>query len=230
MNAIQFQEFINSLSSKFIPVIDNTFQRDDYIHINLSKTNAALKDIDVSSSTQFEIYIKSYLKKHNKSIAYGGYIETRDIYSRSTHFKNQDPETERNIHLGLDVWVAAETRVLAPLNGTIHSFQNNTNFGDYGPTIILEHTINNMTFHTLYGHLSEASLTAIKIGQLVKKGESIARLGKAEVNGDYAPHLHFQIIRDMEGKQGDYAGVSSKKDIAHFKNNCPDPKLLLKLS
>ena len=65
---------------------------------------------------------------------------------------------------------------------------------------------------------------------IVKKGDIIATLGSAEVNGDYAPHLHFQIIRDMEGKTGDYPGVASARDLKHFQDNCPDPNLLLKIS
>ena len=229
MNTTQFQEFITSLLSEFIPVIDETYSKEDYIAIDLSSTNADLQEIDVSSSTAFEEYITNYLTSHDKKVAYGGYIETRDIYSRSTHFNQQNPDTERNIHLGLDVWVEAGTNVLAPLDGNVHSFQNNTNFGDYGPTIILEHHFNSETFYTLYGHLSEASIKHLKVGQEFKKGDCIATLGTAEVNGDYAPHLHFQIIKNMEGKKGDYAGVTSKLDLAHFKSNCPDPKVLLKL-
>ncbi len=229
MNTTQFQEFINTLSSEFIPVIDATYLKEDYIAIDLSSTNADLQNIDVSSSTAFEVYINNYLKSNHKKVAYGGYIETRDIYSRSTHFNKEDKTKERNIHLGLDVWVASETDVLAPLNGSVHSFQNNTNFGDYGPTIILEHHIKGEIFYTLYGHLSLKSIEHLKVGQEFKKGAAIATLGTAEVNGDYAPHLHFQIIKDLEGKKGDYAGVSSKVDLEHFKKNCPDPKLLLKL-
>ena len=110
----------------------------------------------------------------------------------------------------------------------MHSVQNNDNFGDYGPTIILEHNYNQNSFYTLYGHLSLSSLQ-IPIGKKVLKGEEIAILGDAEVNGDYAPHLHFQIIKDLEGRSGDYPGVCSKKDLEVFKKNCPDPNLLLKI-
>ena len=104
----------------------------------------------------------------------------------------------------------------------IHSFQNNTALGDYGPVIILEHTIDGFTFHTLYGHLSEDSLDGKKIGQIVKKGEQIGNLGLPPINGDYAPHLHFQIIIDMEDIKGDYAGVCSLNTLDFYSNNCPN--------
>ncbi|GAA0726564.1 hypothetical protein GCM10009430_33670 [Aquimarina litoralis] len=224
-----FSKFINTLSQNFVPVVNAQFSKKDYAPIDLSLDNPSLKVIDVSSSAAFDIYINEYLKTRNALVAFGGYNEKRGIYNRSEHFNQQDPETERNIHLGLDVWCDAGTDVLAPLEGKVHSFKNNQNFGDYGPTIILEHTIQSITFYTLYGHLSEKSIEDLTIGQSFKKGEVIAQLGSAEVNGDYAPHLHFQIIKDIEDKKGDYPGVSNKIDLDFYLENCPDPNLLLKI-
>ena len=54
-------------------------------------------------------------------------------------------------------------------------------------------------------------------------------LGESLVNVDYAPHLHFQLIRDMEGNLGDYPGVSSKRKLEFYIDNCPNPDLLLKI-
>lgn len=198
--------------------------------MDLSSENNELLCIDITSSSEMEAYIDTLLRKNKAQVAYGGYLEKRAIYQRSTHFKQEDPETERNIHLGMDLWLEADTDVLAVLDGEIHSFQDNTNFGDYGPTIILKHTIDSIEFYTLYGHLSRTSLTKIHPGQKVKQGEVIAQLGDATVNGDYAPHLHFQIIRDIGDFTGDYPGVCSKKDFNYYSENCPDPNLLLKIN
>jgi murein DD-endopeptidase MepM/ murein hydrolase activator NlpD len=129
----------------------------------------------------------------------------------------------------MDLWIEARSPVFTPLDATVHSFKNNTNDGDYGPTIILEHRIEGVKFHTLYGHLSLESITQLNVGQTFKQGEQIATLGDANVNGDYPPHLHFQIIRDIEDYKGDYPGVCSKKDLTFYLNNCPDPNGLLKL-
>lgn len=224
-----FSKFITSLSQNFIPVVNAQFSKEHYAPIDLSLDNPSLKVIDVSSSAAFDIYINEYLKTRNASVAFGGYNEKRGIYNRSEHFNQQDPETERNIHLGLDVWCDAGTDVLAPIDGKVHSFKNNQNFGDYGPTIILEHKIQSITFYTLYGHLSEKSIDDLTIGQSFQKGEVIAQLGSAEVNGDYAPHLHFQIIKDLQDKKGDYPGVSNKINLDFYLENCPDPNLLLKI-
>jgi len=115
------------------------------------------------------------------------------------------------------------------LDGKIHSFQNNTALGDYGLSIILEHHLQNHTFFTLYGHLSLESLDNKKVGDIVKQGQKIASLGLPPINGDYAPHLHFQIIIDIQNKKGDYPGVCSHKDLNFYAENCPNPNLLLKL-
>ena len=153
----------------------------------------------------------------------------RDIYKNTEEFACEDPMRQRNIHLGVDFWCDANTPVLAAIRGKVHSFQNNQTDGDYGPTIILEHYIQGETFYTLYGHLSLASLEGIKVGQEVEDGQAIASVGDESVNGGYAPHLHFQVIEDMQGLYGDYPGVSCKQNIDFYKDNCPDPNLLLNL-
>lgn len=174
------------------------------------------------SAHAFEEVVDQYLQSADAQVAYGGYLEVRNLYQRSVVF--QQPDTEaRNIHLGLDLWTKAGTPVLAAWDGVIHSFQDNQALGDYGPTIILEHTFSGNTFYTLYGHLHRGSLTSLQIGQKVQAGDIIASLGVAEENGDYAPHLHFQIILDLQGKSGDYPGVCAASELDFYKANCPDP-------
>ncbi len=221
-----FLDVLKSLQD--IKVIDASIDYSYYTPIDLSAMNADLIALDVTNASIFENYIENHLAVNQSKVAYGGYLETRNLYKRSTVFKDEVTD-ERNIHIGLDLWIKAGTSVLAALDGKIHSYQNNIALGDYGPTIILEHNIENNTFYTLYGHLSLDSLQNKKEGQLVRKGEIIGTLGVPPINGDYAPHLHFQIIKDMEGKKGDYAGVSSKKDLEFYSINCPDPNLLLKI-
>lgn len=212
-----------------VKVIDSSIDIKDYVAIDLSAARTDTMDLDLANAEEFEDFIEEHLSKNKTKIAFGGYLEKRNLYKRSENFNAENTE-ERNIHLGLDLWIKAGTSVLSALDGTIHSFQNNTFLGDYGPTIIIQHTIEDLTFYTLYGHLSLESLDGKAEGQPVKKGEKIAELGKSHVNGDYAPHLHFQIIKDLENKKGDYPGVSSQKDLVQYRNNCPDPNILLKIT
>ena len=209
-------------------VIASNIDYSEYIPLDLSITNVELEKHNLETAIDYEDFIQKYLDHNKAKIAYGGYIETRNLYKRSTVFKN-DLIDERNIHIGLDLWINEAAPIYSALDGKIHSFQNNTALGDYGPTIIIKHEIDNIKFHTLYGHLSEASLIGKSVGKLVKKGEQIATLGLPPINGDYAPHLHFQIIIDMENKIGDYPGVCNIKNLEYYSINCPDPNLLLKI-
>ena len=213
---------------KDVKVVDSFIDYSDYVAIDLSESNEELSKLNITDALAFENYIENYLSKNNAKVAFGGYQEIRNLYKRSTVF-NDNASEERNIHIGLDLWIKAGTNVLAALDGEIHSFQNNTALGDYGPTILLQHQLEDFAFYTLYGHLSLESLNDKKIGTSVKKGEVIATLGSPPINGDYAPHLHFQIIIDIENKTGDYPGVCSKKDLNFYADNCPDPNLLLKI-
>jgi murein DD-endopeptidase MepM/ murein hydrolase activator NlpD len=200
-----------------------------FVKIDLSESNKTLSEIDITDAYKFEEYIEKYLSQNKAEAAFGGYIEHRSLYLRSTIF-NDDEADERNIHIGLDLWIKDGTPVLAAVDGIIHSFNNNLGVGDYGPTIILEHTVNESVFYTLYGHLSLESLDKIQIGTPLKKGQQLGTLGDASVNGDYAPHLHFQIIKKIVDYFGDYPGVCSKNDLSFYLENCPDPNLLLKIN
>jgi len=85
------------------------------------------------------------------------------------------------------------------------------------------------TFCTLYGHLSRDSLSGLQPGQVVTPKSAIARVGSSGENGAWPPHLHFQIIHDMEGRRGDYPGVCAVRDRDKYLENCPDPNTVLHL-
>jgi murein DD-endopeptidase MepM/ murein hydrolase activator NlpD len=211
-----------------VKVIDESIDYKDYINLDLSAGNTDLELVNTDDAAAFGRYLNKYLSQHRAKVAYGGYNEKRNLYKRSTIFKD-DNSPERDIHIGLDLWSPAGTVVLAALAGKVHSFNYNTGIGNYGPTLLLEHTIEEQVFYTLYGHLSLESIAELEIGQTVKASEQIGTLGDATVNGDYAPHLHFQLIRDISGYFGDYPGVCSEQQLPFYLENCPDPNLLLKI-
>ena len=227
MSLSLFETFLKSLH--VYPLLGSSIAKETYIPLDLSIHNAELNAVNVSSSNDLEDFIWNHMKQHQAKVAFGGYLEQRGIYQRSDYFNQEIPEEERNIHLGLDLWIEANAPIYAPINGIIHSFKNNINHGDYGPTIVLKHCIEAFEFYTLYGHLSITSIDNLRVGVEVKQGQQIAILGTAEVNGDYPPHLHFQVIRNMQDYSGDYPGVSNQLDLEFYKQNCPDPNLLLGL-
>ena len=108
----------------------------------------------------------------------------------------------------------------------IHSFQDNPGPGNYGPTLILYHPEENI--YSLYGHVSGEDIERLEVGASIAAGQVLCHLGKPAENGGWPPHLHFQLIRDMQGFHGDYPGVCSQRDLLFYANNFPDPASFLR--
>src|SRR5205085_9366115 len=66
-------------------------------------------------------------------------------------------------------------------------------------------------------------------GDRVKKGDAIGRIGPAPENGDWPPHVHFQIVLDMLARDGEFPGVAafSQRDV--WLSLSPDANLILKI-
>ena len=146
---------------KFHRVVNFDPATDKLIALDFTASNQELANIDLKNTEIFTRYIEEQLKKENATFGIGGYGELRNLYSRSTLFNDpsltiqqKEIEEPRRLHLGIDIWGSQGTQVFTPLDGRIHSFAFNDHFGDYGATIILQHTIEDLTFYTLYGHLS----------------------------------------------------------------------------
>ncbi|AFU69344.1 peptidase/aminotransferase, peptidase M23 family [Psychroflexus torquis ATCC 700755] len=215
------------LSEEFFSILGPDFSEKDYIHLDLSSRKTSEVNLDLSTEFALENYIHSYLNQKKAKAAFGGYLEQRSLYSRSSYFGIETTGNKRDIHLGLDIWAPSDTLIYAPTTGVVHSLKNNINHGDYGPTLVLEHHIHKLRWYSLYGHLALDTLSKFNIGERITKGEAFASLGSNEVNGNYPPHLHYQLIFDLEDYVGDYPGVSSERKLNYYRNNCPDPNLIL---
>jgi peptidoglycan LD-endopeptidase LytH len=208
------------------PVLPVDLNAATVCRLDLTARNPALAEADLRDTAAFDALVQRLLQQQGATIGVGGYQEDRVIYRRSGHF--DAAAGNRCIHLGIDVWLPAFTPVLAPLPARVHSFQDNDNFGDYGPTIILEHELQGHPFYTLYGHLSRASLAGLAPGQALAPGEAFAQVGPYPENGDWPPHLHFQLMTDLQGKCGDFPGVCSRPEQEAYARICLDPNLILK--
>ena len=161
-------------------------------------------------------------------VGIGRYNEVRGM-NTSDVFRiegNNGPEW-RTIHLGLDLFQEPGSPIFAPLEGTVHSFRNNNAPFDYGPTLILQHaTDDGIVFFTLYGHLSVDSLSGLREGKPIRRGDPIAKVGTVAENGGWPPHLHFQIITDLLDKKADFTGVALPGQRSVWLSLCPDPNLI----
>ncbi|MFC7669464.1 peptidoglycan DD-metalloendopeptidase family protein [Hymenobacter humi] len=195
--------------------------------LDLTDNNPKVCHADLRDTAVFEQIVNAILAEQAASVGIGGYLENRVIYRRSQHFGPGQVEEARSLHLGVDVWLAAGTPVLAPLPAQVHSLADNANFGDYGITVILQHELEGTVFYTLYGHLSRLEWTQLRVGQTLEKGQAFATVGPYPENGDWPPHLHFQVIADMEGRHGDFPGVARPSEREKWAALCPDPNLIL---
>lgn len=208
------------------PVMGEELGAHNAFVVDLSKYNEALNQIDLSDSRHFCGYMDRLLEIRQKKYALGGYLENRGIYARS-HVFATEAAVFRNIHLGVDIWALAGTPVHCPLDGVVHSLQDNAGFGNYGPTVILEHLLRGKKIHSLYGHLAKSDLDSLHPGRYVEAGKVLGHLGGEEENGNWPAHLHFQLILDLEGLSGDYPGVCKQSEVDRYRQNCPNPNTWL---
>lgn len=95
----------------------------------------------------------------------------------------KDPFTRRTqFHEGIDIGAARGTSIKAAASGRVVLAERTSGYGlaakiDHGRGII-----------TLYGHSSKL---LVKVGQTVKKGEVIAKVGSS--GRSTGPHLHFEV-------------------------------------
>ncbi|KAA9327207.1 peptidoglycan DD-metalloendopeptidase family protein [Hymenobacter busanensis] len=211
----------------FGPVLPVDLNAPEVARLDFSAANPVVRDADLRDTAAFDALVNDLLAAQHARIGVGGYLENRVIYRRSPGLFGDPAVPARSLHLGVDVWMAAGTPVLAFMPSVVHSVADNDSFGNYGPTVILEHELEGTTFYSLYGHLSRAELAAVQAGQRLAQGEAFATIGPWPENGDWPPHLHFQLITDIQEHRGDFPGVGLVEDREKWAAFCPDPNLVL---
>ncbi len=208
------------------PVLASQWDKGAVTVLDFSAANKALSATDFSDTAAFSALVENQIAAAGAKIGVGGYAENRIIYT--SHVFTSEVEA-RSLHLGIDLWAPGGTPVFAPLNGRVHSFANNTAYRDYGPTIILEHELQGIVFYTLYGHLTTQSLAGISKGMPIAAGTKFAAIGAQHENVEWPPHLHFQLITDLCGKEGDFFGVAPPSESAYYLGICPNPNQILRI-
>jgi peptidoglycan LD-endopeptidase LytH len=103
-------------------------------------------------------------------------------------------------------------------------------FGNYGPTLIVRHVWGGGSVFALYGHLGLNALAKWENGDEVSSGTLLAHIGEEAVNGNWPPHLHFQLIREVKKGAYDFPGVCAESELEKHKTTCPNPNALLQSS
>jgi peptidoglycan LD-endopeptidase LytH len=229
LDSTTFENIIRRYQYLFHRVVDFDPATDKLCPLDFTERNTELTPEKLRYA--LTDYVQRKINAANSRYGIGGYNEHRTIYSISNVFDGKQPNEEpRRLHLGVDIWGPVGTPVYAFMGGMVHSFAFNDQHGDYGATLILLHQLDGLPFYTLYGHLSLRDIQSISAGNYVSIGQTIAHFGNQNENGHWPPHLHFQIILDMELKEGDYPGVCKYSEREKYLANCPDPDLILQLN
>lgn len=220
-----FVKWIKDHAHTMQPVVPGDLQ--DAVWLDLGVGSPDLGNYaDIEDADVLHLRILEAMKG---KVGIGRYDEIRPFYTSDAYEVrgNEGPQW-RTVHIGLDIFMPPGTPVLAPLEGIVHSFQDNAHDRDYGPAIILEHRVNDsLTFFTLYGHLTRTSLPDLRVGQKINAGQEFCQIGPMPENGNWSPHLHFQVMLDDLGLKGDFPGVAFPEKREIWKSLCPDPWLLL---
>lgn len=175
----------------------------------------------------FQYKINRLQSEEPHKIIAGGYLEPRSFYSTNAYDRiGNDGKEGRTIHLGIDFWVPVNSPVHALFDGVVVVSANNEEDKDYGGLIILSHKTETCEFFTLYGHLSLKSIESLTEGKEIEKGGLIGAIGNYPENGNWAPHLHFQLMLSLLNYVNDFPGVAYPNELKIWESICPDPNLI----
>ncbi len=225
-------DWLHQHASQFVSVLDEDLRTAPSLVFDLSVGSLFLS-ADPAAFERDTLTEKIWreMERAGVTVGVGRYDEARSVYTTPAFAPGErvHPTSEhRTIHLGVDLFVEADRSVYAPLDGVVYCLANNEARLDYGPLLILRHqTTDGQEFFTLYGHLSAEHLSVLRVGQSIKRGQRIAGVGAPPANGDWTPHLHFQIILDLLELNRDFPGVAYASQREIWKGLSPDPNLIL---
>lgn len=147
-------------------------------------------------------------------------VRSRGMYNSQLY------DDGRRVHMGLDIWGPAGTPVRAFYPGVVRAVADNDHPRDYGPTIVTQHEIDGVDVWALHGHLCRRSLTRLTPGHSFDAGDVIGYFGEHDVNGGWAPHLHFQLALADPG-EANMPGVVHPDERFAARSLYPDPRVVL---
>lgn len=153
----------------------NPLERYLYINMNLRASNAETL-AKLLDQTAAAMLWEGAFRRMPRAMSVANFADRRScVY--------QGKEVGEYYHLGFDLASIKHDNVPAANNGRVIFVGD---LGIYGNLIVIDHGLGLMT---LYAHLSEF---AVKVGDVVKKGDIIARTGSSGLA--FGDHLHFGVL------------------------------------
>lgn len=150
--------------------------------------------------------------------------------SRSS-FATSNGKSSSTNHKAIDIAAPAGTAVKAAMSGKI-TLVYKGDYGGYGNTVEINH---GNGIITKYHHMQDGSLEGLSVGQEVKAGQQIGKVGST--GNSNGPHLDFQVQKDGDfvdprnyipgygaGSNLVYSGSASAGTIASGKSSASSSK------
>jgi murein DD-endopeptidase MepM/ murein hydrolase activator NlpD len=174
------------IDDKFLEKVDNQIDHgapgdllQRFLKINgemRRENNRTLSDLRLKSSERV-LWSGPFLQLGNSK------VESQFADQRSYIYKGK--KVDQQMHLGFDLSVTKNVAVQASNSGTIVWASD---LGIYGNCIVVDHGYG---LQSIYGHLSQID---VKVGDSVKKGQTMGRSGATGLAG--GDHLHYSMQVD----------------------------------
>jgi 4-aminobutyrate aminotransferase-like enzyme/Ser/Thr protein kinase RdoA (MazF antagonist) len=223
--------WLQSQRGQFAPLTGYDLSMTPVLGLDLSAGSTLVSSNPADNAAKpFTQRVFERMREAGAQIGVGGYDEARLIYATDNYATGKVTDERRTVHMAIDLTLPASAPLYAPLDGEVYGFEDATARLDYGPVIVLKHEVRSpesYTFYTLYGHLGHDSLEGLYVGKKIAKGEKFASIGAPPVNGDWWPHVHFQVITDMLDIPCNFNGVALDSQRNTWRSISPDPNLIL---
>lgn len=132
----------------------------------------------------------------------------------------------RTLHVGVDLGAPAGTTVHSFTDAVVEHAGYNPDPGDYGHVVVTKQRWFGRWLWALYGHLSAATLLHVRPGKTLPRGAVLGWLGAPAENGQWPPHLHFQLSVQRP-ETHDLPGVVARGEREQALLLYPDPRTVL---
>ena len=214
-NNLLFNPFpeVNSLTEK----IEYTFTFNDSIELKdivIPKDYEQIQDFILPLKNKLLVYDGHDFYSHHRRFNYE-FIPIKELgftgnFMRYAYdFVVLNSEEKKYINKGENNadWFGYGTEVIAVADGEIAAVESNQKDDKtfdipslkenplelYGNYIVIKHS---ETVYSLYGHLQNQSSVAYKVGDKIKKGQQIGKIGTS--GSSFFPHLHFEIRNTID--------------------------------
>lgn len=171
-------KFLDSKMPAFTALVpDATSNLDRYIKMNnVVRVDNEKKLLEIGRNTAPTILWSGPFQRLPRSAVKANYGDDR------TYLYNGQ-KIDQQTHMGLDLASVAHAPIPAANNGTVVFAEP---LGIYGNLVVIDHGLG---LQTLYSHMSEI---LVRVGDVVKKGDTLGRTGTTGLAG--GDHLHFGVL------------------------------------